>query len=73
MIWSPDSRIAAKQPYLPMLRWSTVVAGPCGSGAETGARVPMAPSSCPAPRLQWRDRVGFAPTSHDHRVASDVT
>ena len=69
MIWSPDLRITAEQPRLPVLLSSTV-AGARRRLAEACRPRTGAPSSCPTPRLQWRDRVGLAPTSHDHREAS---
>jgi|MDTC01.3.fsa_nt_gb hypothetical protein len=56
----PDSRIDTKRQHLPMLFTSTVV-----------AKKFEAPSRF-APRLQWRYRVGLAPTSHDHWEASVV-
>ena len=50
---SPDSRISTERR-----------AFPCTS-ARIAAQwpVPVAPYRRPTPRLQWRDRVGFAPTS----------
>ena len=71
MIWSPDLRITVEQPHLPVLLSSTV-AGAWARVRLAAAcrRRTKAPNSCPTPRLQWRDRVGIAPTSHDHQEAS---
>ena len=72
MIWSPDLRIAAEQPRLPMLVTSTVTgARREATAAEAYRPRAKATEGCPTPRLQWRDRVGLTPTSHDHQEASN--
>jgi hypothetical protein len=52
MIWFPDLQVVARRPNLPVLQEHS-------GGFLTGTQEPSA--TC----LQWRDRVGFSPTSHD--------
>ena len=54
---SPDLRIITKPPGLPLPLWAQWL-------------VRRGTDGCSAPRLQWRDRVGLAPTSHIHRETS---
>ena len=64
MTWSPDSRIEWRQLTIHLEDdWP--------SRASAQWLVHRAPASRPALRLQWRDRVGFAPTSHAHRERRD--
>ena len=60
---SPDLRITAKRPSL-------LSPSPSPSGSVAGAT--WHTSGRPTPRLQWRDRVGLAPTSRIHRETSNM-
>ena len=62
MFRSPDLRIEARRPAFP--GGCPLTENPVVGACRTLDR--------PTPRLQWRDRVGFAPTSHAHREASDL-
>ena len=73
MIRFPDLRIIVGQRHLPMLVLEHSGDPVTRRGEpELAVGVSQGPSFfCLTLRLQWRDRVGLSPTSHDHREASN--